>query len=285
MQGCTSPTAKNYDPSATEDDGSCVWLSNIEGTCYEFIEVPEDQVVDHSFTLSMALNPDTLQPVGWVFFHDYFPDAYVHTRDKLLNLKNNIPFFQSAGPKGIYHFNTDPKPFFVDILFAGTPALNEPPSARYQKSYKPYPSMVLNSVNWITEVRNTANDPIDDNQRALYLETITSVTIWNQYQTTGKINLTGGLATLQADMNNRNAEETWQFNEFRDVLDNLTDQFILDIFSDYRMDSTKLNTNLPWWQQRLIEGKYFIVRFEFDNNNNKQITLHDMDTDISKSYR
>ena len=87
---------------------------------------------------------------------------------------------------------------------------------------------------------------------------------------------------MLADRNNRNNEETWQFNDFRDVLDNLTDQFVLDIFHDYRMDPSKLNLNLDWWNQRLIEGKYFIIRFEFDNNNNKQITIHDVDADIKQ---
>lgn len=282
--GCTSPTAKNYDPSATEDDGSCVWLNNIEGTCYEFEQAPANQTMDHSFTLSMAINQDTMQPEGWVFFHDYFPDAYVHTRDKLLNLKNGQPYFQSKGPKGVYHDSTV-HPFFVDVLFAGTPALNKPPSSRYQESYKPYPSLVLNSINWITEVRDANNDPVDDNKVALFLETLTSITIWNQYQTSGKITLDGGnLDTLQRQ-NNRNAEETWQFNGFRNVLNQITDQFVLSIFQDFRIDNTKLGLSLPWWQQQLMEGKYFIVRFEFDNNNNKQITLHDMDTDIAKSYR
>ncbi|CAM6001148.1 unnamed protein product [Sphagnum balticum] len=254
------------------------------GTCYEFDEVPGAQLTDNSFTLSMALEPDTMKSQGWVFFHDYFPDMYVHTRDKLINLKNSRPFYQSKGPKGIYHFNTDPKPFFIDVLFSGLPALNEAPSSRYQQSYRPWPSLILNSVNWISEVRNSGNDPVDDNQRALYLETITAITIWNQYQTTGRIALDQGISGLTSE-NNRNSEETWNFNEFRNILDNLTDQFIEDIFHDYQMDVTKLNTNLPWWEQRLMEGKYFIIRFEFDNNNNKQITIHDVDADISKSYR
>lgn len=266
MLGCTSPTAKNYNPAATEEDGSCVWLESVGGTCYQFGSVPAANILDHSFTLSMALKPDTMQPEGWVYFHDYFPDAYIHTRDKLLNLKNNVPFFHSKGPKGIYHFNTTPKPYFIDMLFADKQ------------------TMILNSANWISEVRNTANDAIDDNQRALFLETITSITIWNQYQTTGKITLDGTLDTLQRK-NNRNNEESWAFNDFRDVLDNLTDQFVGDIFADYRMDASKLSMNLPWWNQRLLEGKYFIIRFEFNNNNNKQITMFDMDADISKSYR
>lgn len=284
MLGCTSPTAKNYDASATEDDGSCIWLNNISGTCYEFTEVPEDDTVDNSFTVSMALEQDSLKPEGWVYFHDYLPDAYVHTRDKLLNLKTNIPFYQSKGNKGIYHFNSTPKPFFIDVLFATNSAFNEPPSARYQHAYKPYPGMVLNSVNWVSEVRAGGNIIFDDNKRALYLETVTAITIWNEYQTSGRIELTQGIAGLTQG-NSRNSEETWNFNNFRNVLDNLTDQFIQDIFHDYLMDETKLSPNLSWWQKRLIQGKYFIVRFEFDNNNNKQIMLHDMDADVSRSIR
>lgn len=285
MLGCTSPTAKNYDPSATEDDGSCIWLNNIEGTCYEFSEVPDNGIIDKSFTVSMALKQETLQPEGWVYFHDYFPDAYIHTRDKLLNLKNSRLFYQSSGPKGIYHFNTEPKPFFVDVLFAGIAALNEAPYARYQQSYQPYPTMILNGVSWLSEVRQGGNDPVDDNKRALYLETVTAITIWNQYQTTGRIALTPGSDALTALQNNRNTEETWNFNDFRNVLANINDQFIQDIFHDYRMDNSKLNFDLPWWEQRLMEGKYFIIRFEFDNNGNKEISLQDMDAKLDKSYR
>ena len=167
MLGCTSPTAKNYNSAATVDDGTCVWLNDIAGTCYEFTEVPADQLTDNSFTISLALNPETMRPEGWAFFHDYFPDAYIHTRQKLLNLKDNGIFFHSKGAKGIYHHNTDPQPFFIDVLLAGLPALNEAPYARYQQAFRPWPALILNSVNWVSEVRAPGNDPIDDNQRAL----------------------------------------------------------------------------------------------------------------------
>ncbi len=286
MLGCTSPTAKNYDPTATEDDGSCIWLDNIEGTCYEFTEVPADSVIDNSFTVSMAIEQETMKPEGWVYFHDYLPDAYVHVRNttpKLINFKTNIGFYQSLGQKGIYHFNTDPKPFFIDIIFAGTPALNQARSALYSQAYKPYPAMILDSINWVSEVRDTGNNVFDDNQRALFLQTITHITIWNEYQTSGRIALTQNTAGL-TQANSRNSEETWHFNNFRDILDS-PNQFVQSIFQDYRIDSSKLNPNLAWWKKRLIQGKYFIVRFEFDNNNNKQIMLHDMDADISKSVR
>jgi hypothetical protein len=232
----------------------------------------------------MALHPETMQPEGWVFFHDYFPDMYVHTRNQLLNLKNSIPFYQSKGPKGIYHFNTTPKPFFIDVLFAGLPALNEAPYARYQQRYLPYPSLILNSVNWVSEVRAAGNDAAIDDQIALFLETITAITIWNQYQTSGRIALDQGISGLTSE-NNRNSEQTWNFNEFRNIIDTLSTPFLKDIFHDYQIDPATTNPNLAWWNQQLIEGKYFIVRFEFDNNNNKQITMHDMDADIAKSYR
>ena len=283
--GCTSPAAANYNPAATQDDGSCIWLNNIAGTCYEFVEVPTAQTIDNSFTLSMVLDQKTMKPEGWAFFHDYFPDAYVHSTKQLLNIKSNTIFWHNQGPKGIYHFNSTPKPFFIDVLFAGNPALNEAPSARYQKSYVPYPSLILNSVNWISEVRSGGNDSIDDNQRALYLETITAITIWNQHQTTGRIALDAGGVKGLLSANNRNAEQTWNFNNIRNILSDLTDSFIGSIFQDFAINTAYTNTDLNWWDQMLMEGKYFIVRFEFDNNNDKEISLHDVDANINKSVR
>lgn len=265
MLGCTVPAAKNYNPAATEDDGSCIYLNRVGGQCYQFGDAPADQLIDHSFTLSLLVDDKSLEPKGWVFYHDYFPDFYLHTRDRLLNLQNNTGFYNNEGPRGVYHTNTV-KPFFIDVLFS-------------DKN-----TMVLNSVNWIAEVRNTGNDEIDDQQPALYNETLTAVTIWNNYQSTGRVPLDAGVLSLE-EANNRNSEQVWHFNEFRNLISVLNQQFLEDIFHDFITDPDLLNPNLPWFEKRLIEGNYFIVRFEFNNNTNKQITIHNVDADVTQSYR
>jgi hypothetical protein len=43
--------------------------------------------------------------------------------------------------------------------------------------------------------------------------------------------------------------------------------------------------NKPWFEKDLLEGKYFIIRFEFDNAVNKQFIFHGAEIDASKSYR
>lgn len=279
MLGCTIPWAENYNPSATEDDGSCIYLESIDGVCYEFTDVPRDQQLDQSFTLSYAL-----ERKAWSFYHDYWPDMYLHTRSKFMNLKTNQAYYHNEGLRGVYHNQGITQPFFIDLLFATNSALKLPSQARYTQVFEPYPKMVLDNINWVSEVRNTGNDPEMDDQPALYNETITAITIWNNYQCTGRIPLDGSVLSL-TEANNRNSEQKWNFNSFRDILTDQGTQFLKDIFHDYGVDQAMVDINKPWFNKRLMEGTYFIVRFEFDNNNDKQITLHDLDVDVSKSYR
>lgn len=275
--GCTVPWAKNYDPAATQDDGSCIYLEKVGAICYEFTDVPVEDTVDQSFTLSYAMTR------GWSFYHDYNPDFYFHTRNRFMNLKDGLGYYSNEGPRGVYYGATV-NPFFIDVVFSGQAALKLPNQARYTSVLEPYPSMVLDSINWVSEVRASGNDPEDDNAPALYNETITAVTIWNNFQTSGRVVLDQNKLSLQKS-NNFNSEQKWAFNDFRDIVKNQGVSFLLDIFHDYTVDSTNTELNYSWFKKRLIEGKYFIVRFEFDNNNDKQITLHDLDVDVTKSYR
>ncbi len=275
--GCTVPWAKNYDPGADTDDGSCIYLQKIGGVCYEFSDVPASDLLDRGFTLSYALGR------GWSFYHDYNPDFYFHTRNRFMNLKEGKGYYMNEGLHGRYHSNVI-KPFFIDVVFAGSTALKMPGQARYTQVLEPYPAMTLDSVNWVSEVRLQGNDPATDNSPTLYNETITAVTIWNNYQTSGRIVLDQNKISLQQS-NNRNTELKWTFNKFRDIVLNQGVAFLLDIFADYATDTANTTATYSWFNKRLIEGKYFIVRFEFDNNNDKQIILHDMDVDVSRSYR
>jgi len=259
MLGCTNPAAENYDPAADEDDGSCVYLTSINGQCLQF-EDAGLEIIDNSFTLSF----DTIDK-KWSFYHDYFPDFYIHTRKALYNISQNKWFEQNAGPRGLYHDRYSTKPFFIDILFVNKE------------------TTILNSVNWISEVRNTGNREADDNAPALYNETITAITIWNNYQTSGKIILDKNNPPL-LERNNRNSEQNWNFNEFRNRAKNDA-QFLDTLFNNFAIRNTGIYQSRAWFKKELMEGKYFIVRFEFINTDDKQITLHDVDIDADVSYR
>jgi hypothetical protein len=260
MLGCTNPAAKNYNPAADEDNGTCIYLSKVGGNCIQFNDVNYvTEVVDQSFTLSY----DTVDNY-WTFFHDYWPDYYIHTRKNLYTLKNNKIFQHNRGTRGVYHTAT-PKPFMIDVLFANKETL------------------VLNSVNWVSEVRAGGNREADENSTALYNETISAITIWNQYYCTGRIPLSDINLEL-LNHNSRNSEQNWNFNDFKNIAKD-DSQFLDTLFNDFKIIEEGIDRGRPWYKDALIEGKYFIVRFEFINTGDKQITLHDVDIDADVSLR
>lgn len=212
---------------------------------------------EQSLTFSMDIST-----MRWTYSHDYFPNAYINTRKKLINIKNNKIFRFNEGPFGVYH-TEDIKPYYIDVPFINGS------------------SFILNSISWRTIVEDVSNvfQYLDE----VYNKTFTSVTIWNANQCTGKIDLISNNGQPLAN-NTRAPEYRWNFNKFVNLVKE-PGVFLQNIFEDFRVIDSKLKTNIPWYQKDLILGDYVIIRFEFSNSENKQITVIDLDVDVSKSHR
>lgn len=251
MANCTNPAAANYDPAAIVS-GDCIYLNKVDGTCYEFLDYDADGVLDKSFTLSYAIESN-----NWTFFHDYVPDYYFHTREKLHLIKGRKIFTANEGPKGEF-LGKAAKSFFIDVVF------------------KNDEEQTLNVVKWISEKLTETTD--------LEFSTLTHLTIWNSYQCTGRIPIAQAFNGLEVT-NIRRTKSEWSFNDFRDAVLTRGATFLKDIFNDYAVITAEIGLNIPWYDKSLMEDKYFIIRFEFDNSADNVVLLHDVGVDTTKSNR
>jgi hypothetical protein len=243
MLGCIDPIAANYDGAATDPDQSCIYTMSKDGKCLWFRELfQEAEIRDENLTLSFSVIEN-----NWVFFHDYAPDFYVHTREKLYSLKDRGVYVTNEGPKGNYYGVV--KPFFVDVAipFGG--------------------EMSLSAVHWLSEAA-------DD-------KTISHITVWNRFQCTGRI----PLATYEGVIpgNHRYTKGSWSIADLRDI--SITDDFLDTLFNNFAVKTSALNSNLPWYEQALIEDNYVLIRLEFDNSVSEDFRLHDVQADSQKTGR
>lgn len=262
--GCTHITANNYSPTATEWDHSCIYVLSVTATnsygssqvCLLFKDVEEEQMENVSFTISYSVEGD-----NWVFFHDYIPDFYYTTREKLYSVSGNKFFKHHVGPPGKY-YSESVKPFFIDVVF------------------KDDQELILETINWISTV---FTDYTDGHSRGSEWETLTHITIWNSQQHTGKIALQDVFAYLQYETS-RNTNGQWSFNDFRNALLTRGVPFLQSLFKDFAV-MPNMTGSKDWYDAELLQDKYFVVRFEFDNSNGKIVTLHETAVQAIKAKR
>lgn len=262
--GCTHISAQNFDPLATVYDHTCEYVvkvsipnpitGELESFCLLFKDVQEYE--DVSFTLSYSIESST-----WVFFHKYIPDFYVSTREKLINLKDQKLYKHHEGNPGIFYSET-PEPFYIDVIV----------------NHKE--ELILETVNWISSV---LQDSSDVHTRGVEWDTLTHITIWNSQQHTGRIPLEDIFSKLQYKTS-RNTNGAWSFNDFRNALATRGGQFIEDLFNEYLVIPSFIGQK-PWYEQEILQDKYFVIRFEFDNLSGKSVILHETSVQAIKAKR
>lgn len=210
-------------------------------------------LTDNSFTVSWSIDLN-----GFASFHDYVPDAIFNTREQLFSLKNGKLYIHHQGPPGKFYDPT-PHPFYVDIVF------------HEEKEF------TLDSVAWYADVMDATGTPI-------FEKTLTHITIQNAYQCTGRI----PVSTINTSLfghNARNPSTFWTLNTFRDIVKSRGTAFIDTIFNDYRPIDSNLQPVSAWFAKRLLQGKSFVVRFEYDNMDGNTLELKEVGTNITESYR
>lgn len=242
MLGCTNPNAVNFNGAATKDDGSCIFLYKINGICYAFQAEPP--LRDESFTLSWAINDG-----NWVFYHDYIPDFYFRVRKQLFSIKNKKIYRHNEGAPGKY-YTSNPAGFFMDIVFAKAE------------------DMILNTVEWISEVMNSSGAEQE-------FKTFTHITIWNNQQCTGKIPLSHVENIVKYGSSSK-TQGFWSFEDFKDLVKTRDGDFLKDLFNNFAVKTEKLShtSSRAWYNNALMEDRYFIIRLEYDNTDGNTVLLH-----------
>jgi hypothetical protein len=253
ITGCTHPAALNYNAAATVDDGSCAFvLRSDNGTvCHHFTDSPP--VEDRSFTLSWSLLGNS-----WVFYHDYLPDMYFHTRDQLYSVRDNRIYRHNDGAPGVYYEGA-PKSFFIDIVF---------PDAH---------DFTLHTATWTTELLNSLGTE-------RLFETLTHVSVWNSYQHSGRIPLSQVWEELHYT-NIRRTRGEWSFNDFVNILREQPGDFVSSLFQNYALQQGAVDTEAAWYDKGQLQDRWVCLRLELDNTAGTTLLLHEANITALKSDR
>lgn len=204
---------------------------------------------------------------AWISYHDYIPDVmFRDNKGNLYSYKDNVLYLHNGDPtttqKGQFYDEIESS--FIDVVYN--------PETDKQK--------VFTQINWTTESYPVTKTTGQQDNTLDFNNTFTHVTLRNPDQCTGRITLSRitGIDDLYS-VNLRNGDRNWEFNGFRDVM--VSPGFLKGFYDDFTIDTTKLDTNAEWFEQRKFIDKYLICRLEYDNVINKRLIL----VDNSVNYR
>lgn len=208
---------------------------------FRLVICKKDDSIAFQFTISFSS-----QYNYFISFHDYLPHYIYNNREGIFyidNINNRIFKGGSQVNKGIF-IDGVTYPSYIDKVFNESGDLTK----RFQ------------ALKWLTEV--------EDSQEVKQEEkTFTHIIIYNNNQCSGLIPLKDG-RDLWFGTDRKNIEETWQFNNFRDLILNPLQPF-LD--KNNALIGTNIDPNKSWYKRSRFLSKFIITRFQYDNQDQEDI--------------
>ena len=176
---------------------------------------------DNSWTISYIPEMNM-----WESFHDFHPDEMIDTRESFLSVKGQ-DVYKHNDSENMGNFYGENFPMIYEVVDNREPHVSKRAS-----------SIVINTV-----VK-------DQNEKEIIKETVDKFRIYNDYQDSGEIEV----VYLE---NARRTKREWNFNKFRDILD----------------DDGELKYDLPYYKKRKFNSNYHVVKFIYDNENNNKLYI------------
>jgi hypothetical protein len=198
----------------------------------------------------------------WVSFHTYKPHVLTYNRNGLFAIDNT-----STPIKLFKHDNPLTKCIFYDGLIAES-YIDVP------FNMSPEITKVLTSINWLSDIIKNDGSVQKD-------ETITHLIVFNNNQCSGIIDLKED-KNLWYGKDAKNVEDTWNFNNFRDIIKN-KDSPIFD--NKNQLILSNINNFKAWFDKSRFISKFVIVRFISDNISQNDLHIIGVNATFKKSDR
>ena len=208
----------------------------------------------NSFTLSFSF-----EKMMWLCFHEYIFDKYCWNSKGLFGINDSNIYKLLSNNKGYY--NNVYYPSTIDFIFANNTIKR----------------FLLENINWITTV--------EQNGVLLWNETINSLFVYSKHFATlvnsivKKEYTYGVTGQLQEAGNTIYQDGRWTFNDIKDYLANLDDR-ILD--ENFNIISDSLDNAKSEFDLSKFITEYAIVRMIYENTDNKDFSIDDIQISIKK---
>jgi hypothetical protein len=248
----TDYTEELMDLSSTETNYVYIGTDNFYYIQDDFGNKTKLSFLDSTyFTPRMTTISFSFSRNGWIFFHDYFPNIMFDNRNGLYsasNINKNIYKHNDKTKNGIY-YDSEPKPFFLDISIKGE--RND---------------MDFVAAMWLSDVYNKTT------KVNIWDEPFTHIMIYNENQCSGVLPIKY-LSDAWFEDNTKKVGGKWSFNSFRDMLVDSKAQILDD---NFEVITSNIDANKDWFNQSFFRRDYVIIRLIHDNLSQNDVYLHEV---------